>query len=75
MIAATVLVVAGVCRRLTGTPVTPGDGVRCGWGCSSGPLVIDEVTGAPTSEGVRTLVETTLAVVLFADASGIKLAC
>jgi len=31
-----------------------------------GPLVIDEVTAAPTGEGVRTLAEATLAVVLFA---------
>ena len=37
-----------------------------------GPLVIDEVTAAPTGSGVRTLAEATLAVVLFADASRIK---
>src|ERR1700733_7533188 len=37
-----------------------------------GPLVIDKVTAAPTGEGVKTLAEATLAVVLFADASRIK---
>jgi NhaP-type Na+/H+ or K+/H+ antiporter len=38
-----------------------------------GPLVLDEVAVAPTSETIRTLAEATLAVVLFADASRIKL--
>src|SRR5690348_6549685 len=38
-----------------------------------GPLIIDEVTLAPASAAVRTLAEATLAVVLFADASRIKL--
>jgi NhaP-type Na+/H+ or K+/H+ antiporter len=38
-----------------------------------GPLAIDEVTAAPTAATVRTLAEATLAVVLFADASRIKL--
>ena len=71
IIAATVLVVAGVSRRLTGTPVTPAM-VFVLVGVLVGPLVIDEVTAAPTGEGVRTLAETTLAVVLFADASRIK---
>lgn len=71
IVAGSVLVVAGVSRRLTGTPVTPAMvfvviGVLVG-------LVIDEVTAAPTAAGVRTLAETTLAVVLFADASRIKL--
>src|SRR5450755_1386801 len=38
-----------------------------------GPLVIDKVTVTSTSATVRTLAEATLAVVLFADASRIKL--
>jgi NhaP-type Na+/H+ or K+/H+ antiporter len=38
-----------------------------------GPLIIDQVTIAPTSATVRRLAEATLAVVLFADASRIKL--
>jgi sodium/hydrogen antiporter len=71
IIAATVLAVASVSRRLTGTPVTPAM-VFVVVGVLVGPLVIDEVTAAPTGAGVRTLAEATLAVVLFADASRIK---
>jgi sodium/hydrogen antiporter len=71
IIAATVLAVAGVSRRLTGTPVTPAM-VFVLIGVLVGPLVIDEVTAAPTGSAVRTLAEATLAVVLFADASRIK---
>jgi sodium/hydrogen antiporter len=71
IVAAVVLAVAGVSRRLTGTPVTPAM-VFVVVGVLVGPLVIDELTAAPTGEGVRTLAEATLAVVLFADASRIK---
>ena len=71
IIAATVLAVAGVSRRLTGTPVTPAM-VFVLVGVLVGPLVIDEVTSVPSGEGVRTLAEATLAIVLFADASRIK---
>ena len=71
IIAGTVLAVAGVSRRLTGTPVTPAM-VFVLIGVLVGPLMIDEVTSAPTGEGVKTLAEATLAVVLFADASRIK---
>jgi NhaP-type Na+/H+ or K+/H+ antiporter len=71
ILAAAVLAVAGVSRRLTGTPVTPAM-VFVVIGALVGPLVIDEVTAAPTGTGVRTLAEATLAVVLFADASRIK---
>jgi sodium/hydrogen antiporter len=71
IVAAVVLGVAGVSRRLTGTPVTPAM-VFVVVGVLVGPLVIDELTAAPTGEGVRTLAEATLAVVLFADASRIK---
>ncbi len=71
IIAASVLAVAAVSRRLTGTSVTPAM-VFVAVGVLVGPLVIDEVTAAPTGEGVRTLAEGTLAVVLFADASRIK---
>jgi hypothetical protein len=68
IIAATVLAVAAVSRRLTSTSVTPAM-VFVVLGVLVGPLVIDEVTAAPTGEGVKTLAEATLAVVLFADAS------
>ena len=71
IVAAVVLAVAGVSGRLTGTAVTPAM-VFVIVGVLVGPLVIDEVTAAPTGEGVRTLAEATLAVVLFADASRIK---
>jgi NhaP-type Na+/H+ or K+/H+ antiporter len=71
IIAAVVLAVAGVSRRLTGTPVTPAM-VFVIVGVLVGPLAIDEVVAPPTGEGVRTLAEATLAVVLFADAARIK---
>jgi sodium/hydrogen antiporter len=71
IVGASVLAVAGVSRRLTGTAVTPAM-VFVVVGVLVGPLVIDQVTAAPTGEGVRTLAEATLAVVLFADASRIK---
>ena len=72
IVAAAVLAVAGVSRRLTGTPVTPAMAFVA-IGVLVGPLVIDGVTAAPSSATVRTLAEATLAVVLFADASRIKL--
>jgi NhaP-type Na+/H+ or K+/H+ antiporter len=71
IIAVTVLAVAGVSRQLTGTSLTP-PMVFALIGILVGPLVIDEVTSAPTGEGVKTLAEATLAVVLFADASRIR---
>ena len=72
IIAAALLAVAGVSRRLTGTSVTPAMAF-VGIGLVAGPLVIGEVSPAPTRGTVRTLAEATLAVVLFADASRIKL--
>ena len=72
IVAGSVLAVAGVSRRLTGTAVTPAM-VFVLIGVLVGPLVFDEVTAAPTGANVRTLAEATLAVVLFADASRIKL--
>jgi NhaP-type Na+/H+ or K+/H+ antiporter len=71
IIAASVLAVAGVSRRLTGTTVTPAMAFVA-IGVLVGPLVIDQVTAAPTGDVVRTVAEATLAVVLFADASRIK---
>ncbi len=72
IIAAALLAVAGVSRRLTGTSFTPAMAFVA-IGLLVGPLVIDDVTVAPTSATLRTLAEATLAVVLFADASRIKL--
>ena len=72
MIAAAVLAVAAVSRRLTGTSVTPAMAFVVIGGLV-GPQVIDVVTLAPTGETIRTLAEATLAIVLFADASRVKL--
>jgi sodium/hydrogen antiporter len=72
IVAAAVLAVAGASRRLTGTPVTPAMAFVA-IGVLVGPLVIDGVTSASNGATVRTLAEATLAVVLFADASRIKL--
>lgn len=72
IVAATLLVVAGVSRRLTDTSFTPAMAFVL-IGLLMGPLVIDQVAVAPTSATVRRLAEATLAVVLFADASRIKL--
>ena len=71
-VAAALLLVAGVSRRLTDTSFTPAMAFVL-IGLLIGPLVIGDVTVAPASGTVRTLAEATLAVVLFADASRIKL--
>ena len=72
IVAAAVLAVAGVSRRLTGTPVTSAM-VFVAIGLLVGPLALDGVTAAPMGATVRVLAEATLAVVLFADASRIKM--
>ena len=72
IVAAAVMAVAAVSRRLTGTPVTPAMAFVL-IGLIAGPLVTDEVKVSPSSEVVRTLAEGTLAIVLFSDASRIKL--
>jgi NhaP-type Na+/H+ or K+/H+ antiporter len=72
IIAGALLAVAGVSRRLTDTPFTPAMAFVL-IGLLVGPLVSDSVTVIPTGSTVRTLAEATLAVVLFADASRIKL--
>ena len=68
ILAASLLVVAGVSRRLTDTKFTPAMAFAL-IGLLTGPLVIDQVTTDPATATVRTLAEATLAVVLFADAS------
>jgi NhaP-type Na+/H+ or K+/H+ antiporter len=72
IIAASVLAVASVSRRLTATPVTPAMAFVL-IGLLVGPLVLDAVTDSPGGHTVRTLAEATLAVVLFTDASRINL--
>ncbi|HEY1514772.1 MAG TPA: cation:proton antiporter [Solirubrobacteraceae bacterium] len=71
-VAGAVLLVAGVSQRLVDTPFTPAMAFTL-LGLLVGPLVIGEVTVAPSGANVRTLAEATLAVVLFADASRVKL--
>lgn len=73
IVAASVLAVAAVSRQLVGGSVTP-PMLFVLIGVLVGPLVFDEVTLSPSGATVRTLAEATLAVVLFADASRIKLA-
>jgi NhaP-type Na+/H+ or K+/H+ antiporter len=72
ILALSVLAVAAVSGRLTGTPVTPAM-VFVAIGVLVGPEVAGEVDLSPAGATVRTLAEATLALVLFSDASRIKL--
>jgi NhaP-type Na+/H+ or K+/H+ antiporter len=72
IVAGALLAVAGVSRRLTDTAFTPAMAFVL-FGLVLGPFVLDEVAVPPASATVRTLAEATLALVLFADASRIKL--
>lgn len=72
IVAAVVLLVAAVSRRLTGTSLTPAMMFAFA-GVLVGPLVLDGFDPSPTGHSVRTLAELTLTPVLFADASRIKL--
>jgi NhaP-type Na+/H+ or K+/H+ antiporter len=72
IVAGAVLAVAAVSRALTGTPVTAAM-VFVLIGVLVGPLGLDGIKLSSSSHTVRTLAEATLAVVLFADASRIKL--
>ena len=72
IIAAALLAVAAVSRRLSGTSVTPAMAFVA-IGLLVGPLVADEVDVAPSGAAVRILAEATLTVVLFSDASRIRL--
>ncbi len=71
-VALAVLAVAAVSSRLSGTPVTPAM-VFVAVGVLLGPKVLGEVKPSAHGETVRTLAEATLALVLFCDASRIKL--
>ena len=72
LVALAVLAVAAVSRRLSRTPVTAAM-VFVAIGVLLGPEVVGEVNPSPSGESVRVLAEATLAVVLFADASRIRL--
>ncbi len=72
IIGVSLLLVAGVSRHLSGTPITPAI-VVVTIGVVVGPLLLDQITTQPTSSTVRTLAEATLAVVLFSDSSRVNL--
>ena len=72
IVALTVLGVAAISQRLSGTPVTPAMAFVA-VGLLVGPEVLDEVGLDSTSSTVRALAEATLALVLFCDASRVDL--
>ena len=72
IVAATLLGVAAISGRLSGTPVTPAM-VFVAVGFLAGPEVLGGIGLGSTSATVRTLAEATLALVLFCDASRIDL--
>jgi sodium/hydrogen antiporter len=71
-VAFTLLAVAAISRRLTGTPVTA-TMLFVAAGLLVSPQALDGIDLESTSSTVRTLAEATLALVLFADASRINL--
>jgi sodium/hydrogen antiporter len=72
VVALTLLGVAALSGRLSGTPVTPAM-VFVAVGLLVGPEVLDEIDLESSSGTVRALAEATLALVLFCDASRIDL--
>ena len=72
LVALALLGVAAVSRGLAGTPVTPAI-LFVAFGLLVGPKVLDGIDLSSSSATVRVLAETTLALVLFSDASRIDL--
>ena len=72
IVALTLLGVAAISRRLSGTPVTPAM-VFVAVGFLVGPEVLDGIDLESSSGTVRALAEATLALLLFCDASRIDL--
>jgi sodium/hydrogen antiporter len=72
ILALTLLGVAAISRRLSGTPVTPAM-VFVAVGLLVGPRVLGEIDLESSSGTVQALAEATLALVLFCDASRIDL--
>jgi len=72
LVALTLIAVAAVSNRLSGSLLTPAM-LFVSFGLLAGPLVVDAIDLSSTSSTVRTLAEATLALVLFADASRIRL--
>jgi sodium/hydrogen antiporter len=71
-VAAALLGVAAISKRLAGTPVTPAM-LFVAIGLLAGPELLGGIDLSSTSSTVRMLAEATLALVLFADASRIDL--
>ena len=71
-IALTLIAFGVVSRRVEGTPITPAI-IFVGVGLLVGPQALDLLDTSPTGESVKLLVEATLTVVLFADASRIDM--
>jgi NhaP-type Na+/H+ or K+/H+ antiporter len=72
VVAAALLSVAAISKRLAGTPVTPAM-LFVAIGLLVGPALLGGIDVSGTSSTVRALAEATLALVLFADASRIDL--
>jgi sodium/hydrogen antiporter len=72
LVALALLGVAAVSRRLSGTAITPAM-VFVAFGLLVGPEVLDGIDLSESGATVRVLAETTLALVLFSDASRIHL--
>jgi NhaP-type Na+/H+ or K+/H+ antiporter len=72
LVALALIGVGAVSQRLSGTPITPAM-LFVAFGLIVGPQVLDGIDVSSSSAAVRTLAETTLALVLFADASRIDL--
>jgi NhaP-type Na+/H+ or K+/H+ antiporter len=72
LVALALLGVAAVSRRLAGTPLTPAI-LFVAFGLLVGPQVLDGIDLSSSGTTVRALAETTLALVLFSDASRIDL--
>ena len=70
IVSLTLLAVAGISRRLSGTPLTP-TMVFVTVGVLVGPSVLGEIDLASSGATEQTLAEATLALVLFCDASRI----
>jgi NhaP-type Na+/H+ or K+/H+ antiporter len=72
IIGGALLIVASISRRLDGTSLTPAM-VFTILGLVAGPLLFGRFDAPPSGHTVRTLAEATLAIVLFSDASRIRL--
>lgn len=72
LVALALVGVAAVSGRLSGTPITPAI-LFVAFGLLVGPKALDAIDLSSTGSTVRGLAETTLALVLFADASRIDL--